>query len=345
MSKRKNSGIPEGEYEVEDILDFRIIPAYDHKMKRYHHIIEYKIKWLGYEETTWEPESNLEHCQKILSNFIKRISEKKSEDEKGKSTGSLNDTIISIHEADSKIFFESVPVSPKSFENYTFEGIPGKSVYGKKRTKKYPKVDKKQTHKKAKSFNGKNVSKEKPNSRNKISPMPKIGKTQAKNKDYFSVDNQENRKKSCEKKKNVPYICYKDLKYLPSFKNFGPSFEEVMYFDARVQKKQISKINDCEKQIDTTDEFSILKNGKIEEKIINNNKFSNGECEIESVDIIGLNRPSSISQENISVDARFNIKKNGGDNKYLNELEVEKLKEYFDYVLPKNFERKSLGYK
>lgn len=346
MSRGKNSGIPEDEYEVEDILDYRIIPAYDPKSKRYYQIIEYKIKWLGYEETTWEPEANLEHCQIILSNFIKRIVKKKNEDEKGKITGSIKDSLLPAPEEDFNTLFESVPISPKSFGSYSSECISQKSAYNKKRSKIYPKANKKETHKKNKSLVGRNVSQKNPNSRRNISPILKIQNAQMENKDYFSSNEQKERKKSYKKKQNVPYICYKDLKNLPSFNKFCPSFEEIMYIDASVKKKPISEINDCEELIDATDEFNNLKKGKICKNIINNNIFSNGDSKIDSVEIIKVNKPSSILQKNVSVKARFNIKEKPGlVNEYLNEHEDEKLKQHYEDVFRKYFEGISLKHK
>ncbi len=77
MSSENNSSIPPDEYEVEDILDFRVVPIYNYKKRKYFNEKQYLIKWVGYEETNWETESNLEHCPKILKAFKKRIEKKK----------------------------------------------------------------------------------------------------------------------------------------------------------------------------------------------------------------------------------------------------------------------------
>lgn len=52
----------EPEYEVEDILDSRV-----HRRQR-----QYLIKWFGYplHESTWEPESSLEHSQDLLQSWL-----------------------------------------------------------------------------------------------------------------------------------------------------------------------------------------------------------------------------------------------------------------------------------
>ena len=49
----------EEEYEVEKILEKKKIRG-----KTY-----YKVQWVGYEETTWEPSENLEGCKQILAEF------------------------------------------------------------------------------------------------------------------------------------------------------------------------------------------------------------------------------------------------------------------------------------
>ena len=53
-----------GEYEVEDILDYRLSRTGP----------EYLVKWLGYPvfESTWEPAANLTNCPDILAAFKAR---------------------------------------------------------------------------------------------------------------------------------------------------------------------------------------------------------------------------------------------------------------------------------
>ena len=55
---------PENEYEVEDILEKRMISEKAH----------YLIKWKGYDtsESTWELKSNLLNCVRTLQQFEKR---------------------------------------------------------------------------------------------------------------------------------------------------------------------------------------------------------------------------------------------------------------------------------
>ena len=66
------------EYEVEQILDYRIISKNTRgrkpKKKERKKIIykEYLVKWVGYDNPTWEPEKNLIHCQALLNTFFER---------------------------------------------------------------------------------------------------------------------------------------------------------------------------------------------------------------------------------------------------------------------------------
>ena len=50
------------EYEIEAILD--------KKVKR--NEIQYRVKWKGYEKTTWEPTSNLGRAKDAVKNFERR---------------------------------------------------------------------------------------------------------------------------------------------------------------------------------------------------------------------------------------------------------------------------------
>ena len=68
--------IPEGEYEVEKILGYRKDIIYDEKTKEYSSVEYYLIKWLGYNEKTWEPVPNLDNCQELLIKFKKDMKKK-----------------------------------------------------------------------------------------------------------------------------------------------------------------------------------------------------------------------------------------------------------------------------
>lgn len=65
------------EYEVEKILDMRIIQRVNKITKQFEVVKEFLIKWAGYEELTWEPYENLINCQIALENFYKRKNSKK----------------------------------------------------------------------------------------------------------------------------------------------------------------------------------------------------------------------------------------------------------------------------
>ena len=49
----------EQEYEVERILNHRGKGSY----------LEYEVKWVGYEETTWEPAENLENSAELVKEY------------------------------------------------------------------------------------------------------------------------------------------------------------------------------------------------------------------------------------------------------------------------------------
>lgn len=59
------------EWEVESILKERSKKtSKDKKTGRIIYVKEYLVKWKGYDEPTWEPEDNLEHCQEVLKDFL-----------------------------------------------------------------------------------------------------------------------------------------------------------------------------------------------------------------------------------------------------------------------------------
>ena len=60
----------EEEWEVETILKERSKKTKDKKTGRIMYVKEYLVKWKGYDEPTWEPEDNLEHCQEVLKDFL-----------------------------------------------------------------------------------------------------------------------------------------------------------------------------------------------------------------------------------------------------------------------------------
>ena len=49
------------EYEVESILDSCL-----HRRQ-----LQYLVKWVGYQEATWQPESDLTHTHQAISDFYK----------------------------------------------------------------------------------------------------------------------------------------------------------------------------------------------------------------------------------------------------------------------------------
>ena len=70
LSELSNEENSQEEYEVEKILKERRKLGKDKKTGRFKSIREYLVKWVGYEDPTWEPEENLENCQEILKDFL-----------------------------------------------------------------------------------------------------------------------------------------------------------------------------------------------------------------------------------------------------------------------------------
>ena len=73
------------EYEVERITDMRSYQKQNKITKKFEVVTEYLVKWVGYEELTWEPLSNLDNCKILLGEFFKKKEkekEKKIKEEK-----------------------------------------------------------------------------------------------------------------------------------------------------------------------------------------------------------------------------------------------------------------------
>ena len=49
------------EYEVEQVLDSKL----------HHGKLQYLVKWIGYNEPSWEPEENLEHAKDTVNDFYR----------------------------------------------------------------------------------------------------------------------------------------------------------------------------------------------------------------------------------------------------------------------------------
>ena len=61
--------IYEQEWEVEAIINERKINVHGEKHFKK---VEYLVKWVGYEEPTWEPIENLENCRELLEEYLKK---------------------------------------------------------------------------------------------------------------------------------------------------------------------------------------------------------------------------------------------------------------------------------
>ena len=84
----------EEEWEVEKILKERTKKTKDKKTGRTMNTKEYLVKWIGYEDPTWEPEENLENCQEILKDFLLSQIMKKLKSEKKKEEKDKDDHLI-----------------------------------------------------------------------------------------------------------------------------------------------------------------------------------------------------------------------------------------------------------
>lgn len=79
ISIRSNdSSYESSEYEVEKILNERTKTVYNKKTKVTSLKKEYKVKWVGYARPTWEPESNLFNCAKLLTEYNQKKKEKEN---------------------------------------------------------------------------------------------------------------------------------------------------------------------------------------------------------------------------------------------------------------------------
>ena len=62
----------EKEYEVEKITDKRQFQKQNKITKKFELVTEFLVKWVGYEQLTWEPIQNLDNCQEALKEFYEQ---------------------------------------------------------------------------------------------------------------------------------------------------------------------------------------------------------------------------------------------------------------------------------
>ena len=196
MHTENISSSSDNDFEVEDILDYRIVSAYDRKKKRFCDAIEYKIKWVGCKRTTWELESDLAHCQEMLANFKKRHMKPKRNAKKAKKKGYLKYSLSHAPQTDSEPNFQSVSV-PKSCGDFLFQDIP-KSNDGE-RSHIIPKCENKN------SFFYEQIVPKKINFANELmTEGTDINDNEGDSLDIFKENNNgEEKKNGFEKKKNV----------------------------------------------------------------------------------------------------------------------------------------------
>ena len=58
------------EYEVEKILAERVVQKPNQTRRRLEPVLEYLVQWVGYDQPTWEPLTNLENCKDLLTEFF-----------------------------------------------------------------------------------------------------------------------------------------------------------------------------------------------------------------------------------------------------------------------------------
>ena len=78
------------EYEVEKILKEKIKPRKNPKTGKMEYIKEYLVKWIGYEDPSWEPEQNLNNCKELLSEFLIKNLKKSKSSRKAKTPLKIN---------------------------------------------------------------------------------------------------------------------------------------------------------------------------------------------------------------------------------------------------------------
>ena len=76
--KSNDSSYASSEYDVEKILKERTKKIHNKKSGETTFKKEYKVKWVGYNKPTWEPESNLYNCQILLNEFYQRKAKKET---------------------------------------------------------------------------------------------------------------------------------------------------------------------------------------------------------------------------------------------------------------------------
>ena len=110
MEDENNSSINEIEYEIEKIIGKRIIKGE----------IEYKVKWLGYDESqsTWEPMENLINAKEAIKeyeNYLEMINSFKKPIPRIKSEQSLNKS-----ENEDKKNYNEKELKIKNGNNYSY---------------------------------------------------------------------------------------------------------------------------------------------------------------------------------------------------------------------------------
>ena len=110
------------EYDVEDIMDDRMVKIHEDNSRKYKLVKEYLVKWVGYKRRTWEPEENLKNCPLILERYLKskKESEEKIIDDNNSKNG-INNKEIKIKKND--IYNQLLKLSACQMSNNSYQNF------------------------------------------------------------------------------------------------------------------------------------------------------------------------------------------------------------------------------
>lgn len=358
-----NSIIPQIEYEVESILDYRNVPIVDPRTNNYKIIKEYLIKWLGYEEQTWEPESNLEHCQTLLKKFKKKMkSENAKKGRMAKKAKKIDITPNEFHTnnelLEAKNSYKSSIKKPSILKN-------PKSCLKVSKFNSFSRVRKNKALEKSHSFNIPTTIKKYKNSKEEEFTNSRTIITEFKyNNEFFKMTKFEN----IQEKENILFKSEKIKNYFPKvpknspistdFKNFKklvPSFLDVM--NAKNEKNLINENREINALGNSPSYSTINEDNKFEERkitdanmeqcIIDNNKYledinKNKNIEFSSICEIRIphNYNDSISiLGKFKVDDKYELINGKSDSKIFPQNEVMK---YYENIMKTSLKGKKL---
>ena len=134
------------EWEVEKIMKERIKRRKNPKTGKMECIKEYLVKWIGFDDPSWEPEQNLDNCKELLSEFlIKRLKNSSKSFIKAKTpikmNSKKNNKVVREYKTPRKLNFSDCQIidepstGSNSFTNNSF--LLNKKRNRKRKNKKY----------------------------------------------------------------------------------------------------------------------------------------------------------------------------------------------------------------